>query len=233
SITTAMFGRKPSGIIMPFHPSSHKLKKLLKMSNIPVVEVWGGGEGKPVDMSVSISSLKSGQLVADHFHELGKTHPAFFGEDYERDIERWNGFSERWVHLTGGAPPFMLDADVKDRQAGESYRWGNDIIAALKENYPEADCLFCTSDITAAGALSAAQRQGLHVPDELAICGSGDLDIAASTYPSLTTVDLSSRKMGTIAANLIIDCLAQKPIDPKNVIIHPSLKIRESTVRSL
>ncbi len=48
--------------------------------------------------------------------------------------------------------------------------------------------VFCVSDVRALGILSGARREGISVPDDLAVVGFGDLPDASVSSPPLTTV---------------------------------------------
>ena len=53
---------------------------------------------------------------------------------------------------------------------------------------PRPTALLCQSDQLAIGALTAARRVGLGVPDDVSVAGFDDIDAAADTTPPLTTV---------------------------------------------
>ena len=46
--------------------------------------------------------------------------------------------------------------------------------------------------------------KAIQVPDELAIAGFADLDIAAEVEPALTSVQVRSRTIGEDAANMLL-----------------------------
>ena len=72
--------------------------------------------------------------------------------------------------------------------------------------------VFCSSDLLAAGLLIEAAVQGVRIPDDLAICGFGDLEIGRAMEPALTTVSVDGAEMGQLAARCLVDRLAGNPI---------------------
>ena len=64
------------------------------------------------------------------------------------------------------------------------------------------DAVFACSDIQAAGVLKAAREHGLKVPDDLAILGFDNIDLA--DYMELTTIDQSLDESGRTAVELLI-----------------------------
>lgn len=68
---------------------------------------------------------------------------------------------------------------------------------------PEA--VFCANDLLAIGALNAAARLGLRVPDDVAVVGFDDLPEAAWPVFQLTTVHNPLGEMARAAARLLVD----------------------------
>ena len=56
----------------------------------------------------------------------------------------------------------------------------------------------------AIGALRAARERGLRVPENLAVVGMDDIELAAYTDPPLTTVRVAKEEMGRLAAERLI-----------------------------
>ncbi len=63
--------------------------------------------------------------------------------------------------------------------------------------------IFCANDDMAAGAIAAATRRGLRVPDQLSIVGFDDSAMARLTWPPLTTVRQSLGGMAAAAVQLL------------------------------
>jgi LacI family gluconate utilization system Gnt-I transcriptional repressor len=63
--------------------------------------------------------------------------------------------------------------------------------------------VFCATDIIAAGAVFEARRRGVRVPEEMAVAGFDDLEIAGEIAPALTTVRVPRYEIGRQAARLI------------------------------
>ena len=61
------------------------------------------------------------------------------------------------------------------------------------------------------GVYQAAQRLGMHIPDDLSIIGVDDLEIiSAALDPALTTVALPHYEMGRRAVEMLIDLIPGK-----------------------
>ena len=58
----------------------------------------------------------------------------------------------------------------------------------LLDDDPQLDAVFVASDLMAHGALRALREAGRRVPDDVAVVGFDDIEIARYTEPPLTTV---------------------------------------------
>ena len=64
--------------------------------------------------------------------------------------------------------------------------------------------IFASNDLMAVGALRAAQRLGITVPDDLSIAGFDDAPIAQQVWPALTTLRAPAESLGRLAAQKLI-----------------------------
>lgn len=64
--------------------------------------------------------------------------------------------------------------------------------------------IFASNDYMAAGVMKAASRLGVLIPKDLSLAGFDDVPVASQLWPSLTTIRQPLRKMGRMAAELLI-----------------------------
>lgn len=67
------------------------------------------------------------------------------------------------------------------------------------------EIILAVNDCVASGAYKAIRKAGLKIPDDIGILGYGLSDTARLFSPTLSVIDQDPRKMGRIAANLLID----------------------------
>ena len=65
--------------------------------------------------------------------------------------------------------------------------------------------IFCANDLMAVGCYEALHELGLRIPDDVAVMGYDDREIAQHLHPPLTTVLLPHYEMGSIAAEMLLD----------------------------
>jgi LacI family transcriptional regulator len=94
--------------------------------------------------------------------------------------------------------------------------------------------IFAANDVSAIGVYQAAKELGLEIPGDLSVVGFDNLREAASLNPTLTTIDQSIEKMGTMATEMIVklvkgESLTMNPAGEGNLYKIPTqLVIRDS-----
>jgi LacI family transcriptional regulator len=98
----------------------------------------------------------------------------------------------------------------------------------LRLSHPPT-AIFCANDLMAMGALDAANKMGLRVPEDLSIMGYDDQELARYTHPPLSTLVLPNYEMGRKAIELLVDvAIHKKATRPGTVKIEGSLVERDS-----
>ena len=169
--------------------------------------------------SVRAESLRPAIELTTHIFEHGHRQLAFIGDpscspDAE---ERWRGFA--LAHDEAGvpgpaAPVAAAFGEAAGREAAE---------AALDSG---ATALVCADDELALGAYVAASARGLRVPEDIAITGWDDIQLARFVSPSLTTVRQPMRTLGATAAQLLFELIADGA--PDSVVLGSDVVIRAS-----
>ena len=77
--------------------------------------------------------------------------------------------------------------------------------------------------------MTEAQVRGIDVPGQLAIMGFGDLDFAAHTAPSISSVHIDKRAIGIQAANALLARIEGRPLQEKIIDVGFELVERQTT----
>jgi DNA-binding LacI/PurR family transcriptional regulator len=85
----------------------------------------------------------------------------------------------------------------------------------------------CANDETAVGALQALAEAGLRVPEDVAVTGFDDIELARYTSPALTTVRVPRVAWGSAAAEALVAALAGRRA-PARQWISLELVVRQS-----
>ena len=96
-----------------------------------------------------------------------------------------------------------------DRQLLRPGNWepstGFDQTIALMDLANPPSAIFCSNDLMALGCYEALKELGKRIPDDVAVIGYDDREVAQFARPPLTTVLLPHFEMGTLAAEYLID----------------------------
>jgi DNA-binding LacI/PurR family transcriptional regulator len=88
--------------------------------------------------------------------------------------------------------------------------------------------IFGAADLLAIGAMQAIEERGLRVPQDVAVVGYNDIDLAALVRPALTTASAPSYDMGVVAMTMLLDLLAGRPVKQRRVTLPTQLIVRQS-----
>jgi LacI family gluconate utilization system Gnt-I transcriptional repressor len=197
ALVTAFLGRRVDGMVLTGTRHSAATVRRLKAAAIPVVETWDLTK-KPVDMLAGFSNRDAGRAIATYLLGRGYRRLGFVGGAEERTRSRFAGF-EAAVRATPGAHLSRVELD-----AGTSFAGGREALARLIDGGAAPRAVFFSNDALAMGGLMECHRRGLAVPGDIAIAGFADLDIAAESSPTLTSVHVGSRRIGEEAARLLL-----------------------------
>jgi DNA-binding LacI/PurR family transcriptional regulator len=182
---------------------------------------------RPGFSSVTIDDAAGGRMVAELFLARGHTTFGFIGEaqrsrDYvSQSMSRLNGFRDglaaagrRLTKSQVRLVPHSMDAA---RQAAGS-------LLELR-NRPTA--IFAHDDILASGVIKAAREKSLSVPDDLAVVGFDDSDIAE--HIGLTSVGQPFEESGEVAVLTLLTQLRHSGRSLQHITLKLSLVERETT----
>jgi len=103
-------------------------------------------------------------------------------------------------------------------------------VQGLLERTRDFSAIFCFNDIAAIGAIRALKDVGLSVPGDVSVVGFDDIQSAAYSTPSLTTVRQPLFEMGQRGAQILLERITNKEKEfPAEIVVAPELVVREST----
>ncbi len=177
---------------------------------------------------VEIDNVHGGELAAEYLIEKGHDRIAFVGGDIEivnctpRTTElRLKGFKRALQaadipvednYIVNLSDDYTMNSEY-DREAARMRSH------ALFDQEKPPTAIFAANDTLAIGVSRAARDRGLHIPDDVAIIGFDNLDVAEMM--GLSTIDQSLYESGRIAVELLQSRFA----DPTRTIQHVRLPL--------
>lgn len=150
-------------------------------------------------VSVGFSQQRAGFTMTRYLIGKGHTRIGFIGAQLdERTLKRAEGYRQamREAGLYDGRYEVMVAAP-------STIDLGAILLDEMLARVPGCEAIFCCNDDLAHGAIFQCQRRGIHVPQQLAICGFNDLPASAWMTPSVTTISTPRYQIGFEGATLL------------------------------
>jgi DNA-binding LacI/PurR family transcriptional regulator len=160
--------------------------------------VWGGELPKQLYCTVGSDNVEGGSLATGHLLKTGRRRIAFFGDTQMPEVaQRFEGYER--AHEALGLP-MAAELNVVVPFVAEAAREAVKSLVAKKIAF---DAIFACSDLLAITAIGALRDVGLSVPDDIAVVGYDDVDMASYCHPALTTIHQSIE----VAGRALVDAL--------------------------
>ena len=221
-----MLERKVDGVAMMTSEMDAGLIKELSKRNVPIVFMDVGQMG-PRMSHVSIDYGNGVRQAVDHVVQLGHKHVSFITGPLELHSAR-----TRRQAFVDGLRHHGVTLDRKLIREGTHTAEGGE--KAMKEllklsRLPTA--VVCSNDWTAIGALHAIHAAGLRVPEDISLVGFDDIPLSSYITPSLTTVRMSARDVGSTAFQALFSLIGEAHVEEDVYQIPTRLVVRESTAK--
>ncbi len=212
--------RRPDGIVLTGTLHTEASRTRLSRSGIPIVETWDLAP-RPLDMLVGFSHEAVGVATARYLTGKGYRCFAVITLDDPRGQCRCDSLvAEIASQGITDVPRIVLPPPATADLGREG----------LQRLLGAGECpqvLVCSSDTLAHGVLVEATERGIRVPDDMAVMGFGDLNIAAHLQPSLSTVRINGAEIGLQAARALLQRLEHPDEKPMKVRIDTGFSIVE------
>lgn len=213
-------GGVDGAIIVSHHTSDSFVGRIAEA--VPVV--FGGRPARirPEDYIVDVDNVRGARLAAQHLIDRGCRRLATVSgpASMRAAVDRVRGFRDA-LSDAGLEPVAVVDGDFTEEGAADAVRQ----LLAASEGRP--DGIFVASDLMARGVLRVLREAGLRVPEDVAIVGFDDSQVAVNVDPPLTTVRQSMYLQGEVMASVLLDVLAGRSAQ-HSTVLRTELVVRES-----
>jgi len=182
--------------------------------------------GSPKISHVGIDDVKAAHQATNFLITAGRKNIALINGTLNRKYAREREIGYRLAHQDAG---FDISDDIVVHLSSISYSMALSHLIFLFDNKPEIDAVFASSDIFAAAAIEAAKRIGKRIPEDIAVIGFDNIDLALMISPTITTIAQPSFEIGYHSCDILIESIGKPYLEPKNVTLFTDFIIREST----
>jgi LacI family transcriptional regulator len=210
-------------VLMGVDRSDPEVVKLVE-AGIPLIGVDLDIAG-PKATHVASDNVGGARLAVRHLHGLGHRRIATIAgpQDHKPGADRLVGFHAELRALG-------LETRPEYEQAGDWYtESGERAMTALLALSSPPTAVFAAADLMAVGAMKAAREAGLRVPDDLAVVGFDDIQLASLINPSLTTIRQDKVGVGEAAARALVEQIENPEAIPAALTLPVELVVRMSS----
>jgi len=224
-----VISRRVDGVILaPTHGKRHNLE-VLRQRGVPTVLIDRRLPDYDLDV-VRGDTFTGGRILTEHLVAEGYRDIAFVGgtPGVSSLVDRLGGY-EQAMAQAGLTPRSMLGR--YDQASGEKIV-GAMVAAARRGEASLPDALIAANNMVALGVLLALRKHAIRVPDDLAVAGFDDFDVASQLDPFLTVVRQPAYEMGREAMQLLLNRFEQGDRPTAERVLPVELVVRRSTRRS-
>ena len=214
---------RPAGLMVTGFERSEATRQLIAQSGVPCVHLMESSGDSGV-YSVGFSQPDASAQMTRHLINSGRKRIAFAAAQLDpRTLQRLDGYRTE-----------MRKAGLQDARLEwlnprpSSLALGGQLFEQIMGQQPPIDAIFFCNDDLAQGALLAALRLNIKVPQTVAIAGFNDLTGSDQMLPPLTTVRTPRAEIGTAAARMLIKLMKGEAVATPSVDVGYELVLRGS-----
>jgi len=183
-------------------------------------------------VSVAVDDYKGGYEAVSHLIEQGFQNIAHLSGPKSLKISQNRERGYRDALYNHGMQ--VNEEFIRECPTGTTEEAFSVAMDLLENSKSKPDAFFASNDMAAVGAMRAARKLGLRIPDEMGIVGFSNWQFCSMLEPSLSSVAQPGFKMGSESATLLLD-LIEKKIEGSSIkdpiILNTELLVRNSSVR--
>jgi DNA-binding LacI/PurR family transcriptional regulator len=191
-------GGHVDGVVLLSVHDGDPLPGQLIRTGIPTV--LGSRPMTPIDGGtyVDVDSEGGARTVAGHLLAAGRGRIATIAgpQDMAAAVDRLRGF--RAALAEAGAPPPPVAFGAFTRESGEV------AMRQLLDREPDLDGVFVANDLMALGAMAVLKASGRRIPDDVAVVGFDDVELARHAEPPLTTVHQPIAEQARLMVEMLV-----------------------------
>lgn len=199
SVHQLLAGNVDGMILVVSNPSNSVALQRLHGAAVPYVLAYNRHPAHPC---VSVDSERASAEVVDRLVRLGHRRIAMVSGTLaasDRSQQRYRGYLQGMADA-GLAPLPLLEVPFVETAV--------EAVRHYLEAAPRPSALFCSNDLLAIRCIRAAHRNGLRVPQDLAVVGFDGIALGEDLTPALSTVTQPNHDIGRHAVELLVKALA-------------------------
>jgi LacI family transcriptional regulator len=202
------------------------LLKAYRAAGVPVALIDGKAEGFT---SITTDNVTGGHIAGEYLAKIGRKKIALMSGRV--NIPGSFVADQRLEGLLKALKEQGIEFSRENFISLSSYGYTEGVFAYKKfmEKPRDIDAIFCAAgDVPASGVLKTAFEMGIKIPEQIAVVGYDDLEIAQITKPPLTTIKQPIELMAKKAFEAVTENRDKTLKSDESIVFSPELVIRES-----
>jgi LacI family transcriptional regulator len=222
-----MRARHVDGLVLATARLRHPLLAEASRAEMPVVLINRLAQDYSFP-SVSVDNERGVRMAVAHLSALGHRRIAHIAgpQEMSTGLSRYRGFVTAME--SGG---LQVDGDLIVFAKAFTFEEGVRCARLLLERGTGCTAIAAGNDMLAVGCYAALDDAGLSCPDDMSVVGFNDMPFMDRLRPPLTTIRFPHYQVGTEAAQLLLERIAERAGPVKILYLAPELVIRGSTAR--
>lgn len=196
---------------------------LNRYPSIPTVMMdWAPFEGRG-DI-IQDNALLGGELATQHLIDSGYTRIACIAGPLDKTPERMrlegykNAMEKNGLDVL---PGYVVESDFE-------FQGGYNAMIELLALKTPPQAVFTSNDAMAVGVYHALYQAGLQIPQDMAVMGYDDIELARYLSPPLSTIHRPKNELGELAIDTLIHRLRHPDVSQQTLVLTPELIVRGS-----
>ncbi|WP_419776141.1 ribose operon transcriptional repressor RbsR [Mixta mediterraneensis] len=196
---------------------------LNRYPSIPTVMMdWAPFEGRG-DI-IQDNALLGGELATQHLIDSGYTRIACIAGPLDKTPARMrlegykNAMEKNGLDVL---PGYVVESDFE-------FQGGYNAMIELLALKTPPQAVFTSNDAMAVGVYHALYQAGLQIPQDMAVMGYDDIELARYLSPPLSTIHQPKNELGELAIDTLIHRLRHPDVSQQTLVLTPELIVRGS-----
>lgn len=172
--------------------------------------------------AVIMDNEKTGSLMGKYLVSLGHRNIL-----YLNGLPEIRAYTDRLRGFVNAFPKGELV--LHELHGAQMAQDGQALIDDALERKMSFSAIVGCNDMVAIGAMNELQDRGYHVPNDVSVVGFNNIPFAAHVRPSLTTIQIPKREMGSRAVHLLLQRMQNPKAVHETVVLDVSLVERQSS----
>jgi DNA-binding LacI/PurR family transcriptional regulator len=209
------------GVILIGQWRHHDQLNQMAARRVPIV-VWGAQIPQQLYVTVGSDNVAGGFLATEHLLLNQRRRIAFFGDTQLPEVaDRFQGYQKALQQYQIPFDPDLVLPAVFTEEGGRA------AVAELLARDVRFDALFACSDLLAMTAINSFRERGLTTPQDVAVVGYDDIELARYFHPPLSTIRQPLVAAGEALVATVLAMADGQVLPP--VLLSTELVVRQSS----